>query len=37
MFLTMPKTPGVQLAKEELLSMMEDKYNELIAEGNNIK
>lgn len=33
MFLTMPKTPEVQRAKEELLSMMEDKYNELIAEG----
>lgn len=33
MFLTMPKTQEVQRAKEELLSMMEDKYNELIAEG----
>lgn len=33
MFLSMPKTPEVQRAKEELLSMMEDKYNELIAEG----
>lgn len=33
LFLSMPKTPEVQRAKEELLSMMEDKYNELIAEG----
>lgn len=33
MFLSMPQTPEVLRAKEELSSMMEDKYNELIAEG----
>lgn len=33
MFLHMPKTPEVLRAKEELASMMEDKYNELLAEG----
>lgn len=33
MFLNMPKTPEVLRAKEELASMMEDKYNELLAEG----
>lgn len=33
MFLNMPQTPEVVRAKEELASMMEDKYNELLAEG----
>ena len=33
MFSSMPNTPEVKKAKAELLSMMEDKYNELIAEG----
>lgn len=33
MFVNMPKTPDVLRAKEELASMMEDKYNELLAEG----
>jgi hypothetical protein len=33
MFANFPKTDEVLRAKEELLSMMEDKYNELIAEG----
>ena len=33
MFSNMPNTPEVQKAKAELFSMMEDKYNELIAEG----
>ena len=33
MFANMPNTPEVRRAKDELLSMMEDKYNELIAEG----
>ena len=33
MFLNMPKTPEVLRAKEELASMMDDKYNELLAEG----
>lgn len=33
MFLNMPRTPEVLRAKEELASMMEDKYNELLAEG----
>lgn len=33
MFLNMPHTPEVLRAKEELASMMEDKYNELLAEG----
>lgn len=33
MFLNMPDTPEVLRAKEELASMMEDKYNELLAEG----
>lgn len=33
MFLNMPQTPEVLRAKEELASMMEDKYNELLAEG----
>lgn len=29
----MPKTPEALRAKEELAGMMEDKYNELLAEG----
>ena len=33
MFANFPKTDEVLRAKEELLSMMEDKYNELIADG----
>lgn len=33
MFLNMAKTPEVLQAKEELASMMEDKYNELLAQG----
>lgn len=33
MFSNMPNTPEVKKAKAELFSMMEDKYNELIAEG----
>ena len=30
MFANMPNTPEVRRAKDELLQMMEDKYNELI-------
>lgn len=33
MFQNMPNTPNVLKAKQELYSMMEDKYNGLIAEG----
>jgi hypothetical protein len=33
MFVNLPGTPQVKRAKEELASMMEDKYNELIAQG----
>lgn len=33
MFVNFPQTPQVQRAKEDLAEMMEDKYNELIAEG----
>lgn len=33
MFANMPNTPEVMKAKAELLSMMEDKYNEMIADG----
>lgn len=33
MFAGMPSTPEVWKAKNELYQMMEDKYNELIAEG----
>lgn len=33
MFANMPNTPEVKKAKDELFSMMEDKYNELIADG----
>ena len=32
MFANMPDTPEVIKAKDELLGMMEDKYNELISE-----
>lgn len=35
MFASLPDTPEVQKAKEELLQMMEDKYNELLAEGKS--
>ncbi|MBR1854110.1 MAG: hypothetical protein IJ794_13375 [Lachnospiraceae bacterium] len=34
MFKNLPDTPEVQKAKEELLSMMEDKYTELLNEGH---
>lgn len=34
MFSHLPNTPEVQKAKYELYQMMEDKYNELISEGN---
>lgn len=33
MFASLPNTPEVIRAKDELYSMMEDKYNELLAEG----
>ena len=33
MFAKLPNTPEVKKAKDELWQMMEDKYNELIAEG----
>ena len=33
MFAGMPNTAEVRKAKAELLQMMEDKYNELIGEG----
>lgn len=33
MFMNLPKTAEVLRAKEELASMMEDKYSELLAEG----
>lgn len=33
MFANLPNTEGVQKAKNELLQMMEDKYNELIENG----
>lgn len=35
MFANMPNTEAVRKAKSELLQMMEDKYNELIEEGNS--
>ena len=35
MFARLPDTPEVRRAKEELLQMMEDKYNELLAEGRS--
>ncbi|MBQ8116558.1 MAG: hypothetical protein IJ147_00615 [Lachnospiraceae bacterium] len=34
MFQNLPDTPEVQKAKSELLSMMEDKYTELMKEGH---
>lgn len=33
MFANLPNTPEVKKAKDELWQMMEDKYNELIADG----
>ncbi len=33
MFMHLPKTDAVERAKRELANMMEDKYNELLAEG----
>ena len=33
MFANLPNTPEVLRAKNELLSMMEDKFTELISEG----
>jgi hypothetical protein len=35
MFLSLPRTKDVLKAKEELLSMMEDKYSELKSEGKS--
>lgn len=35
LFSAYPTTPEMKRAKEELLAMMEDKYNELIREGHN--
>lgn len=35
MFLSIPKSPEVEKAKEELLQMMEDKYYELKSEGKS--
>lgn len=35
MFASMPNTPEVKKAKDELLQMMEDKYNEMIEDGVN--
>ena len=35
MFANMPNTPEVKKARAELLSMMEDKFNEMIADGVN--
>ena len=35
MFSKYPSTPEILRAKNELGQMMEDKYNELIAEGKN--
>lgn len=35
MFANMPNTEAVRKAKSELLQMMEDKYNELIEEGQS--
>lgn len=37
MFLNLPETPQVLRAKAELMEMMEDKYEELIAEGMSEK
>lgn len=33
MFMNLPDTPEIARAKKELAAMMEDKYNELLAEG----
>lgn len=33
MFINLPQTPEVLRAKEDLMEMMEDKYNELLSEG----
>jgi hypothetical protein len=35
MFANLPNTPEVKKAKAELLTMMEDKYNELVANGQS--
>ncbi len=35
MFANMPNTEAVRKAKAELLAMMEDKYNELLADGKS--
>ena len=35
LFLNVPVTPETKKAKEDLLALMEDHYNELIAEGKN--
>ena len=35
MFMNLPKSVEISRAKEELMSMMEDKYNELKAEGKS--
>lgn len=35
MFANMPNTPEVRRAKDELWQMMEDKYNELVADGKS--
>lgn len=35
MFANLPNTEEVKRAKEELLQMMEDKYNELVEEGHS--
>ena len=35
MFANMPNTDDVKKARNELLQMMEDKYNELIADGHS--
>lgn len=37
MFMNLPETPQVLRAKAELMEMMEDKYEELIAEGMSEK
>ena len=37
MFLNLPETPQVLRAKAELMEMMEDKYEELTAEGMSEK
>ena len=34
MFANMPNTPEVKKAKDELLAMMEDKYNEMAQAQN---